>query len=89
VAPDGLHLRAATLDGRLQCSEVISDDVFALGLYEYSVSSDIARMDSALVLGLFTYSYSADYDHHEIDLEASRWGDPENDNMQFRFRPGM
>ncbi|MGH8656426.1 MAG: hypothetical protein ACREYE_31455 [Gammaproteobacteria bacterium] len=40
-----------------------------------------------VVLGLFTWSDDPAYNNREIDVEFSRWGDPNNQNAQYVVQP--
>jgi hypothetical protein len=44
-------------------------------------------MDEQAVLGLFTYDDAYIANHREIDIELSRWGDPDKENAQFVVQP--
>ena len=60
---------------------------FGYGTYSFEIASDAARLDSNLVLGLFSWSDTSAYKHREIDIEISRWGRPNSENMQFVVPP--
>ena len=40
-----------------------------------------------MVLGLFTWNDSPAYNHREIDIEFSRWGQVNNQNAQYVVQP--
>jgi hypothetical protein len=82
-----LHLRIAHRDGRWWCSEVISERSFGYGTYRFYLDSNVDDLDPNIVLGLFTWNDAPAYHHREIDVEISRWGDPNNRNAQFVVQP--
>ncbi len=88
VDPQGrLHLRITHRDGKWQCAEVVSERTFGYGTYRFVLDCPVDDLDRNVVLGLFTWSDDPAYAHREIDVEFSRWGDPENDNAQFVVQP--
>ena len=86
-APDGLRLQARIVDGRLECAEVVLMADLSYGTYKFIVNTDLSRMASSLTLGMFLWSDNEEFAHREIDIEAGRWGDPRNDDMQFVLQP--
>jgi hypothetical protein len=89
----GLHLTALLEEGKLYCSEVMSLESFGFGTYSFDLGSDPTRIDSNLVLGLFTWRDSIsddhpEYGHRELDIELSRWGQPDNpENADYITQP--
>jgi hypothetical protein len=82
-----LHLRVAPRDGGWTCAEVIGVDSLGYGTYEFKVE-DVAGLDANVVLGMFTWDTDArQYHFREIDIEISRWSDPNNRNAQFVVQP--
>ena len=84
---DGLRLRAQVAEGRLECGEVILLDSLSYGTYRFTVETDLARLASSLTLGMFLWSDDEDFAHREIDIEAGRWGQVDNEDMQFVLQP--
>lgn len=82
-----LHLRIVNRDRRWYCAEVISAESFGYGTYRFYIDSTIDNLDPQVVLGLFTWSDAPDFNHREIDIEISRWGNAENANAQFVIQP--
>jgi len=78
-----LHLKVTTKNGQWYCAEVISKENFGYGNYIFYLSSRIDQMNENAVLGLFTWSDDPDYHHREIDIEFSRWSNPNNLNSQY------
>src|SRR5262249_51211255 len=57
------------------------------GTYLFSVQ-DVSHMEPAAVLSLFTYDeLGTNQNHREMDIEISRWGDPDDKNGQFVIQP--
>ena len=63
------------------------DAADAASEYRFSVDSRLDTLDQNVVLGLFTYDHSPEYSHREIDVEASRFGDPGALNGQYVIQP--
>ena len=94
-----LHLRITYREGRWWCAEDDRDNTsLGLGTYTYRLVGDVSSLDPQAVLGLFTWDDSAAspgtdpqnaeaYWHSEIDVEISRWGQPDNRNAQFVVQP--
>lgn len=87
LAPEGLKIKVVEQDGHYVCGEIVSQRSFGYGTYRFTLGSNIDNLASNLVLGLFTWSDDPEYDHRELDVEISRWGDPDNDNAQFVVQP--
>jgi hypothetical protein len=82
-----LHLRIRRKSDQWTCSEVIMTRSFGYGTYLFSVQ-DVSRMEPAAVLGLFTYDeLGTNQSHREMDIEISRWGDPDDKNAQYVVQP--
>lgn len=87
--PDGrLHLRIAYRDSRWYCTEVINALPMGYGKYILRLDSPPDQLDPNVVLGFFTWDDAApEQNYREIDIEFSRWCDPENLNTQFVIQP--
>lgn len=82
-----LHLRIGRKPDQWTCSEVIMTRHFGYGTYLFSVQ-DISQLEPAAVLGIFTYDeLGTDQNHREMDIEISRWGDPNDKNGQYVVQP--
>ena len=55
-------------------TEVISEDHFGYGTYTFYLKSNPELYNPFMVAALFLYRNS----HNEIDIEFTRWGDPDN-----------
>ena len=90
---DGLHLRIISQGGTWTTAEVTSRTRRHFGHYEFKVSGD--ALDSLphdrVVLGLFNYppeEFGANRDgNNEIDIEFSKWGDPNREPGQYVVYP--
>lgn len=83
-----LHLRITNENGVWKCAEVVAQASLGYGTYRYTIDSDVASLDANVVLGLFTWNDDAAYNHREIDIEFSRWGNPlDPTNAQFTVQP--
>ena len=86
-ADGALHLRIAPGSERWTCAEVILTRSLGYGTYSFVVR-DVSRLHPSVVLGLLTWDDGAgDQRFREMDIEASRWGDPGNANMQYALQP--
>lgn len=61
--------------GRWTSSELDNQRHLGYGTYRWVVSSDLSEPDPHQVLGMFSFGGTGPY-ADEIDLEASRWGNP-------------
>jgi hypothetical protein len=82
-----LHLKITKRNGRWCCAEVISEKNFGYGKYVFYLASRIDQLNENAVVGLFTWDDAPEYNHREIDIEFSRWGQLTNDNAQFVVQP--
>jgi len=84
VDDDGrLHLKIVRIGGTWYCSGVILKKPLGYGKYVFYVGNDVSKLDPNIVAGLFTYFN----DEEEIDIEFSRWSDPDNEDSQFAVQP--
>jgi hypothetical protein len=82
-----LHLRVAQSNGGWTCAEVILTRSLGYGSYRFVVQTT-SELEPAIVLGMFTWDdSSADQNHRELDIELSRWGDPNSKNAQYVVQP--
>jgi hypothetical protein len=82
-----LHLRIGRHGDRWTSAEIVSTESFGHGRYSFMIDSEIANLDPRIVLGLFTWSDDPAFVHREIDIEVSRWNNPENANAQCVVQP--
>lgn len=78
-----LHLRIRKSPRGWECAEVGLSRSLGHGTYEFDIETPPATLADNVVLGLFTY----ETDTREIDLEVSKWGEPEGPNSQFVVQP--
>lgn len=69
-----LHLRIREIGGKWYATEIYFQQSLGYSEYTFYVSSNVDDYDPNVVVGLFTYAS----DTEEIDIEFSKWGDPEN-----------
>jgi len=69
-----LHLKLAPSHRRWYSTEVINTQSLGRGRYSFDLDSPVNAVDPNVVLGLFTWSDHPAYNHREIDIEFSRWG---------------
>jgi hypothetical protein len=82
-----VHLKILEKQGKWLCSEIICTEIFGYGTYIFYLSSRVDEINENAVLGLFTWSDIYDYHHREIDIEFSRWSNPDNLNSQYVVQP--
>jgi hypothetical protein len=87
VDDEGLHLRITHRDGKWQCAELIGDGTYGYGMYRFYLVGRPDRFNENIVVGLYTWDNAPPYDHREIDIELSRWGNVSNACAQFVVQP--
>jgi hypothetical protein len=88
VDSDGaLHLRIERRGGVWYCAEIWSVEALGYGEYSFLLDAGADQIDENAVLGLFTWDDHPAEHNREIDIELSRWHDPNNDNSQFVVQP--
>ncbi|NTW24422.1 MAG: T9SS type A sorting domain-containing protein [Lentimicrobium sp.] len=84
VDSDGiLHLKIRKEGNNWLCSEIYTQESYGYGNYKFLVSSNIEDLDPNIVAGLFTYETDA----REIDIEFSRWGNPQSNAGWYTIQP--
>lgn len=85
-----LHLRITLSKGNKWCSaEIVSDQRFGFGTFQFQLKSRVDLLDRNVVLGLFTYptpDVGPDASN-EIDIEFARWGDARADMLNYTAWP--
>ncbi len=84
-----LHLKITERDGKWECAEVYTTESLGYGEYTFYVASRVDQLDKNVVAGLFTWDDVPEYNHREIDIEFSRWGDENNDNLLYTVQSGV
>jgi hypothetical protein len=86
--PEGhLHLEIAQRGGKWTSAEVSLARPLGYGTYLFVVR-DVSRLDPVAALGLYTWDdLGAEQNHRELDVEISRWGDPQIKNAQYVVQP--
>ena len=84
---DALHLRVTKNKDAWSCAEVKLTRSLGYGTYLFVVR-DTAHLEPSAVLSLFTWDgLGTDENRHELDLEMSQWGVPNNKNAQYVVQP--
>jgi hypothetical protein len=82
-----LHLKLARRNGHWTSAEIILTRALGYGTYAFTVR-DTSTMDPAAAFGMFTWDEEGiDQNHRELDIDISRWGDPDIPNAQFVLQP--
>lgn len=82
-----LHLRMEERNGVWSCAEVSLTRSLGYGSYTFVVQ-DSGHLGPSAVLGLYTADdFRTDNVRSELDVELSRWGNPEAKNAQFVVQP--
>jgi hypothetical protein len=87
-----LHLRITkqTVNGTNQwhCAEVVSQLCFGNGTYRISLDSRVDNLDPNVVHGFFTWSDDPTFNHREMDIEFSKFGNAtDRNNAQYVVQP--
>src|SRR5690606_9166055 len=78
-----MHLTIVQKGGLWYCAGVILKNSLGHGKYIFYVANDVSKLDQNVVGGLFTYLN----DNEEIDIEFSKWSNPDNMDSQFAVQP--
>jgi len=82
-----LHLLLTQRDGRWTSAEIKLTRSLGYGTYTFQVR-DTAHLDPAAALGLLTWEQpTPEQTHRELDIEVSRWGNPDNKDTQYVVQP--
>jgi len=82
-----LHLLLTQRDGRWTSAEIKLTRSLGYGTYTFVVH-DTSRLDPAAALGFLTWDqFGPAENHRELDVEVSRWGNPDNKDVQFVVQP--
>jgi len=86
-ADGALHLKVAPDGAGWTSAEVAMTRSLGYGTYVFVVR-DVAQIDPAVALSLLTWdNQGIDQNHRELDIELSRWGDPNSKNTQYVVQP--
>jgi hypothetical protein len=82
-----LHLRMEYRNGRWSCAEISLNQSLGYGTYKFVVE-DTAHLRPSAVIGMFTWDDARSTNfRNEMDIELSRWGNPESENAQYVVQP--
>jgi hypothetical protein len=79
-----LHLRVTRQDHRWFSSGVKLSRSLGYGSYRFTVR-DVAHLEPSAVFAVYTFDYLGP--SREMDIEISRWGQPEDKNAQYVIQP--
>jgi hypothetical protein len=85
-----LHLRVRYINGRWYTAEICSVNFAQYGVHRFFVETPLNNLDANVVGGIFLYRFNSSNpsEPFEIDIEASRWGDPNRPhNVQYVVQP--
>jgi endo-1,3-1,4-beta-glycanase ExoK len=80
---DRMHLTIKKVNGVWKCTELCSQQKYLYGTFTWSIESPVYSFDKNSVVGLFTYLN----DTQELDIEMSRSGISQNNNLWFSVQP--
>ena len=82
-----LHLHVTKNQEGWRCAEVKLTRSLGYGTYLFVVR-DSAHLEPSAILSLFTWDgMGTDENRHELDIELSQWGVPNNENAQYVVQP--
>jgi hypothetical protein len=96
VDQDGrLHMTVQNISSIWYSTEVVLEESLGYGDYIFTLYGRVDDLHPNVVLGLFIWEYGPCFEpqngwwnpYNEIDVEFSRWGDPERDIAQFVAQP--
>ncbi|MHC5110109.1 MAG: LamG domain-containing protein [Planctomycetota bacterium] len=89
-----LHMTCKQEGGTWYSTEIATEEVLGYGDYKFTAVGRLDTWDPNIVFGYFLWQYPFCYNpgnpwnlHNEVDVEISRWGDPQNDLAQFVVQP--
>ena len=82
-----LHLRITRQSDHAMCSQVFLGRSLGYGTYVFKVQ-DVSHFEPAVALSFLTWDdFDAGQHHREMDIELSKWGDPEGPNGDYVIQP--
>ena len=83
--PQGfLHLRVTKRRDQWMSAQVKLSRSLGYGSYRFVVR-DVSRLEPAAVFAMFIFDYKGP--SREMDIEISRWGEPQDKNAQYIIQP--
>jgi hypothetical protein len=79
-----LHLRVTKVESHWVSAEIKLSRSLGFGSYRFVVR-DVSQLEPAAIFALFTWDELGP--PREMDIEISRWGEPEDKNAQFVVQP--
>ena len=86
-----LHLKITQTDGNWHSAEVQTTLSLGFGEYQFQVVGRTDQLDPNVVLGLFSYPASnvGSDGSDEIDIEYTKWGDPQSTDGNWTIYPAQ
>ena len=81
-----LHLKIARQGDHWTCSQVTSSSHLGYGTYLFSVG-DTSRFEPAITLTMMTHDDLSAEHHREMEIELSRWGNPNSKGGDYVIQP--
>jgi len=82
-----LHLRISGSPGKWNVAELKLARSLGYGTYRFQVR-DVSDLEPSAVLTLITWDgVGTESDRHELDIDLSRWGNPDNTNVNYVVQP--
>ena len=78
-----LHLTVVKDKGKWKCTMLNSEYTYLYGTFTWTVASPVYCFDENSIVGLCTYLD----DCHELDIEASRWGETKGNQLWYSVQP--
>jgi hypothetical protein len=82
-----LHLKLRQKGENWYCAEVVLSKSLGYGKYIFNLATKLDELDKNIVFGIFTWNDKPDANHHEVDIELSKWGNEEFLNSQYVVQP--
>jgi len=87
-----LHLGIVYRDGVWTCAEVMTNERFGFGTYQFQLLGRPDRMDDNVVLGLFDYTVPGETGPdgtNEVDIEFATWGGAQTQHLNYAVWPAV
>lgn len=82
-----LVLETVYREGRWTSAHVFLRRSLGYGTYELRLAPIQPALDERTVFGFFTWDDDPEFANREIDIEFSRWGNPDSPNLSFVVQP--
>lgn len=82
-----VHLTVQKRGSVWTASEIMAKKDAGYGTYRFTVAFSLADLDPSIVFGFFTWDKAPEAFNREIDIEISRWGNPDGPDGWFTVQP--